>query len=155
MAVVNSDPGDYAERSVREEQTVYDPYQPVRIEPEPSTVRVSLAGETLATTPYALRVEEDPLTPVWYLPVEALTGGRLVLSETRTCCPHKGQAVWYSMVDGPSDVAWCYRTPHDSVAAIAHRIAFDGTLVTVELDGTPALRSFSSPTTLTPNPPPA
>lgn len=123
---------------------MYDPYHTIRISPEPRTVRISLGGQAVASTSHALRVEEDPLAPVWYLPVDAIIGGRLVLSATRTCCPHKGQAVWYSMVDGPADVAWCYRTPTAPMAAIAHRIAFDDSQVRVELDGASARRSFSS-----------
>lgn len=115
----------------------------VRIEPEARTVRVSLDGVELAVSHHALRLEEDPLPPVWYLPVESLVAGCLILSPTRTSCPHKGQAIWYSMVDGPDDIAWCYRNPTPAVAAIGHRVAFDTTRVAVELDGTPALRTFA------------
>ena len=44
-----------------------------------------------------------------------------------TTCPWKGDATHYSIVTTFTtlrDVAWSYRTPHDSVSAIKDHVAF-------------------------------
>ena len=48
-------------------------------------------------------------------------------SETRTICPWKGEASYYSLIVGGSenvDAAWYYPDPKDAAAEIKHRIAF-------------------------------
>lgn len=62
-----------------------------------------------------------------YFPREAVDDTVLVDSETRTTCPWKGQASYYSLaVDGESnrDAAWYYPTPKKAAGQIEDRIAF-------------------------------
>jgi len=62
-----------------------------------------------------------------YFPVDSVRRQYLVPSDTRTVCPWKGTASYYSVrVDGEivRDAAWYYPEPKDVAQEIAGRIAF-------------------------------
>lgn len=62
-----------------------------------------------------------------YFPLEAVDQGVLRDSGTRTVCPWKGTASYYTLeVDGASnlDAAWYYPEPKDAAAQIRGRVAF-------------------------------
>ncbi|MBB6097551.1 uncharacterized protein (DUF427 family) [Deinobacterium chartae] len=62
-----------------------------------------------------------------YFPLEAVRHEYLRPSSTRTTCPWKGEASYYSLeVDGQRnpDAAWFYPEPKDAARAIRGRVAF-------------------------------
>lgn len=76
-------------------------------------------------------IAEDATTVVvegnHYFPPEALRTEFFRPSDTRTICPWKGTAHYYSIVvDGKvnRDAAWYYLEPKSAAAAIARKVAF-------------------------------
>lgn len=62
-----------------------------------------------------------------YFPRDSVDRARLRDSTTKTTCPWKGEASYYSLeVDGEvnRDAAWYYPAPKAAAAEIADRIAF-------------------------------
>lgn len=62
-----------------------------------------------------------------YFPRDAVDAAVLRESSTKTLCPWKGEASYYSIeVDGERnrDAAWYYPSPKPAAAEIADRIAF-------------------------------
>jgi uncharacterized protein (DUF427 family) len=62
-----------------------------------------------------------------YFPVDSVTPGVLVDSDTHTICPWKGTASYWSVVvDGETnpDAAWHYPTPKAAAKQITDRVAF-------------------------------
>jgi uncharacterized protein (DUF427 family) len=62
-----------------------------------------------------------------YFPLDSVRRQHLVPSDTRTVCPWKGTASYYTVrVDGEinRDAAWYYPEPKDAAQEIAGRIAF-------------------------------
>lgn len=65
-----------------------------------------------------------------YFPPSSIDWSALESSPTPYTCPWKGQAQYYSLVDGQKDVAWAYKTPNaDAVERVgrdfAGFVAFD------------------------------
>lgn len=96
----------------------------IEIAPFGGRVRVRVAGETVADTAHALLLEEGDLPPVFYLPHGDVHMERLAPSATTSHCPFKGDASYFSAVDGPADVAWGYEAPLPAASAIAGYLAF-------------------------------
>ena len=62
-----------------------------------------------------------------YFPLEAVDQGVLRPSDTRSVCPWKGTASYWTLeVDGVTntDAAWTYLEPKDAAAQIRGRVAF-------------------------------
>ncbi|HET9637615.1 MAG TPA: DUF427 domain-containing protein [Allosphingosinicella sp.] len=96
----------------------------IEIGPFGGRVRVRIAGEIVADTGRALLLEEGALPPVFYVPRDDIHMERLTPSATASHCPFKGDAVYFSALGGPADVAWSYETPLANAAAIAGHLAF-------------------------------
>jgi len=41
-----------------------------------------------------------------------------------TSCPFKGEASYYSLVNGPENAVWTYEKPYDEMLAIKELLAF-------------------------------
>ncbi len=92
-------------------------------------------GAVLAETSRALILHEAGLEPVVYFPRADAGMEFLDPSDTRTTCPHKGEATHYHIAakSGPiRDAAWSYEAPLAGAAAIAGYLAFYGEKATVE-----------------------
>ncbi|MEM7499295.1 MAG: DUF427 domain-containing protein [Pseudomonadota bacterium] len=108
----------------------------ITITPASGTVVVRAGGAIIAESPNALMVEEDGHDPVFYIPRDDIGMTFLEPSETRTTCPHKGEAAHFDLVakSGPiRDAAWSYEAPHDNVAQIKGMVAFYTSKAAVEL----------------------
>ena len=83
-----------------------------RIETKPSTkhVRVEHDGEVLAESDRALELHEGGLPVRYYLPREDVRMDLLVSSPTRSHCPFKGDASYWS-APGARDAFWSYESP--------------------------------------------
>lgn len=115
-----------------------DPFHRLDILPSSRTVRVELDGTLLAESARAQLLFEGPVLPVRaYLPPDDI---RVALqpSSTRTRCPYKGEAFYWSLeLNGRTigDLAWSYQTPREEAARIAGLICFFNERVDITLDG--------------------
>jgi uncharacterized protein (DUF427 family) len=84
----------------------------------------------IATWNGAVIAESDDIVTVEgnaYFPLDAVREELLRPSDTRTWCPWKGTASYYSVeVDGQvnEDAAWFYPTPKGAAKEITGRVAF-------------------------------
>ena len=103
------------------------PDHPITSEPNRNRVVVTLAGKVIADTRAALTLREASYPPVQYIPRADVDMAALARSETRTWCPYKGEAAYFSIPAGGNrsvDAIWTYETPFDAVAGIKDHLAF-------------------------------
>ncbi|GAA1528008.1 DUF427 domain-containing protein [Nocardioides humi] len=103
------------------------PDHPITVTPHPGRVVVRAGGRALVDTERALELREASYPPVLYLPREDADLTALQPSDTRTYCPYKGDASYFSIptADGLLvDAVWSYEQPYDAVPAIAGHLAF-------------------------------
>lgn len=96
---------------------------------------VRAGGAVLGESSDALELVEGDMPAVIYFPRSDIAMAFLDASATRTTCPHKGEASYFSIEakSGPlADAVWSYETPSEGVARIKDHLAFDTTRVTVE-----------------------
>ena len=108
-------------------------YPEHRIETRPASqrVRVTYKSEVIADTREALEMREPmgegkktAAPVVYYIPRADVKMERLARTSHRTHCPFKGDASYFSLVDGPENGVWSYETPYDEMLAIKERLAF-------------------------------
>ena len=100
---------------------------PITVEPNPKRVVVTLAGKVIADTREALTLREASYPPVQYVPRGDVDMAALARSETRTWCPYKGEAAYFSIPAGgdrSADAIWTYETPFDAMVEIKDHLAF-------------------------------
>jgi len=104
----------------------YKKYPDHRIETKPAKerVRVTFDGEVIADTRSAIRMEEGDYPAVFYFPRKDVKMERLIRSSHRTHCPFKGDAAYFSLVNGPENAVWSYEQPYDEMSVIKERLAF-------------------------------
>ena len=103
------------------------PNHRVTTRPAGAREQVKVAGQVIADTTDAIRLEEvgHVVSPVvYYIPRKDVTMDRLVRSSHQTYCPFKGQASYYSLKDGAENAVWTYEEPYDEMLAIKDRLAF-------------------------------
>lgn len=91
-----------------------DPYHRVDVVESSRPVRVVLGGETVAETRRARYLFETGLPVRYYVPREDVRMSLFAPSDTRTRCPYKGQAVYWSARIGGrvyEDIVWSYPDP--------------------------------------------
>ncbi|MDT7695123.1 MAG: hypothetical protein QOC67_3787 [Pseudonocardiales bacterium] len=117
-----------------------DPFHRVDVRGTSQHVRV-LAGQTVvAESDKALLLSETGLPNRYYLPESDIRTELLTATDTRTVCPYKGWASYWTLtVDGRdlADVAWGYPTPLDESARIKGYRSFLHDELTTEVDGQP------------------
>lgn len=106
------------------QESVWDYPRPPRIEPDPRVLEVHHRDERLAFTNRAVRVLETASPPAFYVPPEDVVTERLVDSGGRSLCEWKGEAVDWSLVNGPASIAWSYERYFAEFESIAGWIAF-------------------------------
>ncbi|MEU5520347.1 DUF427 domain-containing protein [Streptomyces sp. NPDC047860] len=95
----------------------------ITVEPSERHVRVVHGGQLLAESDRALVLHETGCTPRYYIPPEDVRLDLLTPSDTRTHCPFKGDASYWSLPDA-ADLVWAYREPKADVAAIKDHLCF-------------------------------
>lgn len=91
------------------------PDHPITIERNPRRVIVTLNGKLIADTTAALTLREAKYPAVQYIPRQNVDIAALARSETRTYCPYKGEARYFSIPAGGErsvDAIWTYETPY-------------------------------------------
>jgi len=100
------------------------PKHRIATKPAGARVQVTVKGEVIADTRDAVRLDEDGYPAVYYIPRKDVNMERLVRSDHRSTCPFKGEASYYSIVNGPVNAVWSYEQPYDEMAVIRELLAF-------------------------------
>ncbi|KAK5112895.1 hypothetical protein LTR62_003717 [Meristemomyces frigidus] len=115
-----------------------DPFIRVEILPSTRSLRVWIDGQQVATTTSSMHLYETLLPARFYLPLTDVDPTVLRRSGTRTKCPYKGEAEYYSVeVKGKlyEDVVWYYNSPTIESAQVRGLVCFYNERVDIELDG--------------------
>ena len=100
---------------------------PITIEPNPSRVRVIVAGRIVADSLNALTLRESDYPAVQYIPRDDVDMSLLERTDNQTYCPYKGDAAYYSIPAGgerATNAVWTYEAPFEAVATIKNHLAF-------------------------------
>ena len=103
------------------------PDHPITVERNPKRVVVTFGGKVIADTTAALTLREAKYRPVQYIPRKDVDMEALTRSETKSYCPYKGDASYFSISAGGArsvDAIWTYETPYHPVAEIKDHLAF-------------------------------
>ncbi|MEH3053214.1 MAG: DUF427 domain-containing protein [Patulibacter minatonensis] len=106
--------------------SVWDFPRPPRVEPEPRTVRIVLAGHLIAETSSAMRVLETSHPPTIYLPATAFRAGALRDARGTSYCEFKGVARYHDLVAGSrhsEHAGWSYPRPPAPYADLEGHVA--------------------------------
>ncbi|KAF2221546.1 hypothetical protein BDZ85DRAFT_265578 [Elsinoe ampelina] len=115
-----------------------DPFKRIDILPSLRPITIRLSSHILAHTTSSFHLYETGLPVRYYMPLTAVDQSLLRPSDTRTGCPYKGEAEYYSIVvDGKEypDLVWYYSRPTVECAAIQGMVCFYNEKVEVEVDG--------------------
>lgn len=96
----------------------------ITTKPAGARVQVRFNGEVIADSQDAILLEEGSYPPVYYFPRKDVKMERLKRSTHSTHCPFKGDASYYSLVNGAQNAVWTYETPYDEMSAIKEHVAF-------------------------------
>ncbi|WP_260867299.1 DUF427 domain-containing protein [Streptomyces sp. SAJ15] len=115
----------------------------VEVAPGSQHIRVEIDGRLVAESRRPLLVHETGLPVRYYLPPDDVDLTLLEPTDSRTVCPYKGVASYWSYVgDGADagavvrrDVVWSYLDPIETVAPIKGCLSFYDTVATVTVDG--------------------
>jgi uncharacterized protein (DUF427 family) len=123
-------PHPLKERDMLKEVKIPGPDHPITIEPTTDRVVVRVREHVIAESETALTLSEAGYAPVQYLPIGDVDATLIQPSDTRTYCPYKGEATYYSIVLPAAtikDAIWTYVSPYDAVSEIAgHLAVYDG-----------------------------
>src|SRR5581483_6325534 len=112
----------------------HDPFKRIDILASTRRVRVEWEGRLLAESSRPLLVFETLLPVRFYVP-RADVVVDLEPTDTVSYCAYKGRASYFSVPDGPADVAWTYHQPLREAEPVAERIAFFNERLDVTVDG--------------------
>ncbi|MFI9376625.1 DUF427 domain-containing protein [Streptomyces parvulus] len=95
----------------------------ITVEPSGRHVRAVHGGQILAESDKALVLHETGCPDRFYIPAEDVRLDLLTASGTRTHCPFKGDASYWSLPDA-ADLVWAYPEPKAEVAEIKDHLCF-------------------------------
>jgi uncharacterized protein (DUF427 family) len=110
----------------------------ITIRPGTGHVVITLGGEKLAESDRPVLLDETGLPTRYYLPREDVRTDLLQPTDTRTTCPFKGEAsYWSAEVGGEAhpDVVWSYESPIPQAAEITGLMCFYPDRVEMTVDG--------------------
>ena len=120
-----------------------DPYHRVDVFASSRPVIVRAGGRVIARTDRPKLLFETSLPVRAYVPRADIEPGVLVDSDTRTQCPYKGEARYFTVeVDGQriEDAAWTYETTFPEALKVAGDVCFLAEGIEVELGSVEGLR---------------
>jgi len=112
----------------------HDPFSRIDVLRSSRHVRVELDGRLLAESSRPMLLFETLLPVRFYLPRDDVVV-EFEHSDTVSYCAYKGRASYYSLPDGPPDVAWTYHEPLHDAIPVRDRICFFDERVDVIVDG--------------------
>lgn len=136
---------DAMDEWMEEDEPIYthprDPYTRVDILGSSRHVEVAVDGVPVADSRAPRILFETHLPPRYYLPLTDVRMDLLRPSSTRTHCPYKGMASYFSLEldDGTrhEDLVWIYRHPFAESQKISGLVAFYDEKVDLRVDGVP------------------
>ena len=99
----------------------------ITITPTDNHIDVTLAGEKLASSDRAVVLAETGLPDRYYLPAEDVRTDLLRPTDTKTTCPFKGEASYWSAEAGGQvheDIVWSYPDPIPGAEGITGLLCF-------------------------------
>ena len=99
----------------------------VAFRPAGKRVTVRLGGEVIAESDRAVLCEETGHGAVYYIPMADTRANLFRPTATRSYCPFKGEASYWSVSAGGADArdaAWSYDLPYDEAEPIRGHLAF-------------------------------
>lgn len=102
-------------------------HHPISVTAQSRRVVITVAGRIIADSRNVLLLREASYPPVPYFPREDVAMDLLTRSTTKTYCPYKGEASYFSITPGgarSTDAVWSYEAPFEAVAAIRNHLAF-------------------------------
>jgi len=116
----------------------HDPYHRVGIHESSRHVKVLVNGEVVAETNRPKLLFETSLPTRYYIPPEDVREELLVPSETKTVCPYKGLASYYSVKEAGGDLLedliWYYPEPLPEAQKVKDHLCFYDEWVDLEVD---------------------
>jgi uncharacterized protein (DUF427 family) len=109
------------------ERLIPGPAHPITVEPTNARVTVKVGDRVLVDTTSALTLREASYPAVQYVPLADIDSDAIRHTDSHTYCPYKGEASYYTIATGDSeleDAIWTYEQPYDAVAEIAGHAAF-------------------------------
>lgn len=100
--------------------------------------QVRFNGELIADCARPMVLTESRHHSVFYIPKADVVMERLQPTETRTYCPFKGHASYWSVVVADKraeDAVWAYDDPYDELPQIRDHLAFYADRVDISIDG--------------------
>jgi uncharacterized protein (DUF427 family) len=133
---------DAMDEWLEEDEPVYthprDPYTRIDIIGSSRHIEVIVDGVTVADSRQPRILFETGLIPRFYLPMSDVRYDLLRPSDTRSHCPYKGTASYFSVQTETRlhrDVVWLYRTPLPESVKIAGLVCFYNERVEMWVDG--------------------
>ena len=101
----------------------------LKFENAPVAFELTAGSVTLAKGSGFLRLKEGDYPVVAYISQDCVDKTRLVKSPTKTACPFKGEASYYSLIGDNGeilveDIAWSYEKPIEEAMALKGHLAF-------------------------------
>jgi uncharacterized protein (DUF427 family) len=99
----------------------------IYLEESPRWVRGLFGGQTVVDSRRVRMLHESGHLPIWYFPLEDVRMDLLQPTDHSTHCPFKGQAAYWSVVDGErvaENAAWAYPEPIEAAAELSGLVAF-------------------------------
>ena len=115
-----------------------DPYTRVDVLNSSRHVRVEVEGETIAETHKPRLLFETGLPTRYYIPKDDIRMDLMKPTATKTRCPYKGEASYWSVEAGGKvleDLAWSYPQPIPECPKIENLVSFFNEKVDVYVDG--------------------
>ena len=123
-----------------------DPYKRVDALQSSRHVTISINGVQVADTHRPVLLFETRLPVRYYVPAEDVDFTKLVETTHSTTCPYKGDARYWSFVDGDvvgKNIVWTYPAPIPEVHKIAGLVSFYNEAVDITVDGVAQERPHS------------
>jgi uncharacterized protein (DUF427 family) len=125
-----------------EEEEVFvharDPYKRVDVMPSSRHVRVVIDGVTVAETKQPSVLFETSLPTRYYIPSSDVNMATFTPTDTKTRCPYKGVASYWSVTIGDKlykDLVWSYPDPISECPKIKGLLCFYNEKVDLYVDG--------------------
>jgi uncharacterized protein (DUF427 family) len=111
-----------------------DPFHRIDVLRSSRHLRIELDGRLLAESHHPTLLFETLLPTRYYLPRQDV---KIALADSNTIsyCAYKGRASYYSLPDGPADLAWSYHDPLQDAGPVRGLICFFDERVDVTVDG--------------------
>jgi uncharacterized protein (DUF427 family) len=107
---------------------VSHPNHKITESPAASRMVVEVAGEVIADSRHAVRVEEDGSPPRIYFPRADVRMDKLVRTAKTSVCPFKGTASYFSIQAAAdrtlADAVWTYEDPYEEHRGLKDLVAF-------------------------------